>query len=544
MNALPSPPGIAASVRRIARSRPDAEAVVYEGERISFGELDRRVRLLAAQLTARGLRRGDRLAYLGFNSSTLLEALIAAASLGAVFLPVNFRLSGPETSVILTDAGVHTLLAEEGHRALVEQIVSDLPACGRVLIDTDPNVPAADDTGPGWKRLSQLTDGGQDAPEPARVASDDVAVLMYTSGTTGRPKGVVLTHGNLWWNQLNVVSAVGFTPGETTYAAAPMFHIGGLNALTLHTLALGGRVVVRRSFDPAAALADLVEHQVATMFGVPAMYAALARQPGFADADLSSLRAPVVAGAPVPPSLVLEYDEAGLRLQQAWGLTETAPFATFLPPDLATAKPASAGVPMPYCEVRLADPATGEFVDTPDTSGEVVVRGPNVTPGYWHNEEATRAAFRDGWFRSGDIGHMDADGDLYIVDRLKDMIISGGENIYPAEVERVVVEHPAVVDVAVVGAPDPTWGETVVAVVACEEGAAAPTLEELREHCAASLARYKLPRALLVTEAVPRNASGKIDKRHLRNWVGQRVARQGGSPSEARPEPQDAGARA
>lgn len=523
MTATPHPPGIAASVRRIARSRPEARALVYEGTPITYAELDRRAGAFAAELTARGLRRGDRLAYLGFNSATLLETLIAATALGAVFLPVNFRLSAPETAMILTDAGVHTLVVEESHRDLVEQIASELPGVVRILVDTDPHLPAGEAADPGWTRLSHLSDDGAEAPEPARVTTDDVAVLMYTSGTTGRPKGVVLTHGNLWWNQINVISAVGHVPGETTYAAAPMFHIGGLNALTLHTLALGGTVVVRRSFDPATALADLVDHRVATLFGVPAMYAAVARQPGFTDADLSALRAPIVAGAPVPPSLVLEYAERGVRLQQAWGLTETAPFATYLSSDLAPLKPASAGAAMPYSEVRLTDPATGAFVDAPGTTGEVVVRGPNVTPGYWRDEEATGAAFRDGWFRSGDIGHVDADGDLYIVDRLKDMVISGGENVYPAEVERVVIEHPAVTDVAVVGAPDPTWGETVVAVVACEEGAPEPALEEMREHCAASLARYKLPRVLLVTDAVPRNAGGKTDKRLLRTWVERRL---------------------
>ncbi|MBE2997519.1 long-chain-fatty-acid--CoA ligase [Nocardiopsis sp. HNM0947] len=523
MTVTPQPPGIAASVARIAGARPDTTALVYEGDTTTFAELERRTAEFAAGLAAAGLKRGDRIAYLGLNSATLLETLVAATRIGAVFVPVNFRLAAPEVEVVLADAGPRVLVVEEGHRELVEQIVSRLPTPVRVLVDTDPHVPAADPA-PGWERLSRVADSGAGIPAPATVGSDELAVLMYTSGTTGRPKGVVLTHGNLWWNQLNVASAVGHVPGETTYAAAPMFHIGGLNALTLGTLSLGGTVVVRRSFDPAAALTDLTGYRINTVFAVPAMYAAIARQPGFADADLSELRAPVVAGAPVPPSLVLEYEKAGVRLQQAWGLTETAPFATFLPPHLSSKKPASAGTAMPYGQVRLVDPATGTPVTGPGAAGEVEVRGPNVTPGYWHNEEATRAAFRDGWFRSGDIGHVDADGDLFIVDRLKDMVISGGENVYPAEVERVLVEHPRVTDAAVVGRPDPDWGERVVAVVSCTGSGPEPTLEEVREHCGHSLARYKLPRSLLVTDAVPRNASGKLDKRHLREWVSRQEA--------------------
>jgi fatty-acyl-CoA synthase len=255
---------------------------------------------------------------------------------------------------------------------------------------------------------------------------------------------------------------------------------------------------------------------VNTFFAVPSMFAALARVPGFAEADLSALRSSIVAAAPVPPQLILDYADRGILLQQAWGLTETAPFATYLPATLTREKAGSVGAPMPYTEVCLVDPVTGARIDEAGTRGEVWVRGPNVTRGYWNNPEGTRAAFDDaGWFRTGDVAHRDDDGYYYVVDRLKDMIISGGENVYPAEVERVLAACPGVLDAAVIGVPDPTWGETVQAVLTCEPGTAL-TLEELREFAGRHLARYKLPTRLLVVPELPRNASGKLVKAELR----------------------------
>jgi fatty-acyl-CoA synthase len=249
------------------------------------------------------------------------------------------------------------------------------------------------------------------------------------------------------------------------------------------------------------------------------MYSALTRAPGFATADLSTLRSAIVAGAPVPPQLIRNYEEHGILLQQAWGLTETAPFACYLPAGLTAQKAGSTGVPMPYTQIRIVDPATGAGVQDADTRGEICVRGPNVTPGYWNNPEATRAAFDDaGWFHSGDIAHRDKDGFYYIVDRLKDMIISGGENVYPAEVERVLAAYPGVLEAAVIGVPHPKWGETVLAVLTCEPGTA-PTLEEVRAFTGGHLARYKLPTQVLIAEQLPRNGSGKLVKSELRRWV-------------------------
>ncbi|MFK0154740.1 long-chain fatty acid--CoA ligase [Streptomyces sp. NPDC090493] len=500
--------------------QPAASALIYEDREISAPELAGAAQALATGLAELGLRRGDRIAYLGLNSVTFFQTLIAATHIGAVFVPVNFRLAADEVRHILTDSGAHTLVVEEGHRELAESVLSELPVRRHVLVDTDPACPAAVAPPAVWTPLSELLRrGGGSAPEPVELYDDDLAALMYTSGTTGRPKGVMLTHGNLWWNAVNVDSVVDTRPDDVNLAVAPLFHIGGLNALTLRTLLRGGTVVLRRGFDPAQCLEDLVHHRVTTCFAVPAMYTALARIPGFAEADLSALRSAIVAGAPVAPQLIRDYADQGVLLQQAWGLTETAPFATYLPAGLTMEKAGSAGAPMPYTEVCLANPATGARIHDADTRGEMCVRGPNVTPGYWNNPQATRAVFDDaGWFHTGDIAYRDKDGLYYLVDRLKDMIISGGENIYPAEVERVLAACPGVLEAAVLGVPDPKWGETVLAVLTCEPGAVL-TLDDVREFAGRHLARYKLPTRLMLVEQLPRNASGKLAKGELRQWA-------------------------
>ncbi|HZK32024.1 MAG TPA: AMP-binding protein, partial [Corynebacterium sp.] len=350
------------------------------------------------------------------------------------------------------------------------------------------------------------------------LVMSDLALLLFTSGTTGLPKGVQLTFGNLWWNSANVDTMVDSRPGDTTLAAAPLFHVGALNSFVIRSFYRGNTAVIHRTFDPAQVFRDVEKYRIASTFLVPAQLQAMHDHPDFDDTDLSSLRAIICAGAPVPASLIRRYLDKGQIVQQAWGLTETSPFATYLPPRMTEEKLGSCGIPMPYTQVKLVDPETGEEIREPGRTGEMWVNGPNVATGYWNNPEATQQAYTAGWFHSGDLGHVDEDGYYYIVDRLKDMIISGGENVYPAEVERVLAECEGLRQSAVVGVPDPKWGESVVAVVEAAPGVE-PTLELLQEHCQRHLARYKLPRRIVVVEQIPRNTAGKIDKLKVRDIV-------------------------
>ncbi|MBL7487655.1 long-chain fatty acid--CoA ligase [Frankia sp. AgB1.9] len=510
----------AAAVHRNARVQPDSVAIRYAGGDLTFAGLDDRCARLATVLADGGVGTGDRVAYLGLNSPSFLVTMLAAHRLGAIFVPINFRLAEPELHGVLRSSGAATIVCEEGHRTVLEAVRDGTALKRFLLVDDDPEVPATPGQSEGWEPWSVLLARALPTAQLAARRFDDPAVIMFTSGTTGLPKGVVLTHGNIWWNAINVDTQLDTRRGDVTHAAAPIFHVGALNSFVIRTLVRGGTVVLRRAFDPGGFLRDLVTFRVNSFFAVPTMLAALARLPGVFDADLSALRAIVVAGAPVPPSLVEQYADHGIWLQQAWGLTETAPFATHLPVERTLDKLGSAGIAMPHTEVRVVEPATNTPI-APGTAGEIVVRGPNVTPGYWENPEATAAAFDDeGWFHSGDIGYLDDDGYLFIVDRLKDMIISGGENVYPAEVERALADMPGLADVAIVGAVDAQWGETVVAVVAVSANAAV-SLDAVREHAAARLARYKLPRQLMVVETVPRNATGKLDKVAVRRILAE-----------------------
>lgn len=499
---------------------PDEQVLTYGDRTWTYREFQADVTAFARALHAEGVERGDRVCYLGFNSSTFLIQMFAVWWLGAVFVPMNFRLPPREIAPLVQRADPKVVITEPSHLEHAEAVVAAGVRSLFVLVDSDDLVPAPDQIPAPLIRLTQLLTTHEEVslPELAHVDPDELAILMFTSGTTGIPKGVQLTFGNVWWNSVNVDSLVDTRRGDHNLAVAPMFHIGGLNALTIRSMVRGGHTLVRRNFDPGETLADIESFAVNQTFLVPAMVGALSQHPHFENHDLSSLRALICAGAPMPPSLIDIFKHKQVPVQQAWGLTETAPFATYLPTELTHAKAGSCGIPMPYTEVRIADPATGEVITEPGVSGEMQVRGPNVTPGYYQDAEVTAAAFSDDWFRTGDIGHLDEDGFFFIVDRLKDMIITGGENVYPAELERVLAEMPGVLDVAVVGQADEKWGEAVVAVLTCRDGVE-PTVEEVRDFCSQYLARYKLPKKVLVIGEIPRSGSGKLMKREVRDIV-------------------------
>lgn len=516
----------AAGVARQAFFFPTQEAVVYGEQTYTYQELVDSVRALTKMLIAQGVKENDRVAYLGLNSFSFLESMLASWWIGAVHVPLNFRLAPGEVSDLLTRSAPKVLLVEQTHQNVIDamQNLDELSqSMTMVMIDEDPQVPVTETLPAQYTRLSELRAAAQNEnlDEPVERNDADLAMLMFTSGTTGSPKGVQLTHGNIWWNSVNVDSLVDTRRGDTNLAVAPLFHIGGLNALTIRCMVRGGRTVIRRNFDPRQVLKDIEDYQVNQAFLVPAMLGAMQQTEEFEKYDISSLRALICAGAPVPPILLSQYQHKGVDVQQAWGLTETAPFATYLPSELTHAKPGSCGIPMPYTEVKIVDPATMQEVSEDGQTGEMWVKGPNVTLGYWKNQEATDNAFHEGWFRSGDIGYRDEDGYLYIVDRLKDMIISGGENVYPAEVERALTGFPGLTDIAVVGVPDEKWGERVVAVISCKPGVK-PSVDEIRAYAESHLARYKLPKEIVLTEDVPRNGAGKLDKVAIRSLVSTR----------------------
>jgi len=502
--------GLAEWLTRRAGRVPRQPALTCDGVTWTYAELIERIERFSKVLAAHGVQPGMRVGYLGFNDPMTVVVLWAAARLGAICVLLNFRLSGPELAFVIEDAGVHTLVVGEEHVAVIDSVRPQLH-CTHYL--------HRGAGAPGWASADALMAAarvdGTPVPPAEPVRASDVAVIMYTSGTTGHPKGAMLTHGNFWANNLNETLLWDMVSTDVTLNFAPMFHVGGLLCATMSTLFMGGHLVLQRGFDAAAAMQAITQYRVTVTFGVPAMLLFISQHPDFAAADLRSLRLVAVGGAPMPEPLLRLYAARGVPVHQGYGMTETTSMISFLSPDRATDKLGSCGTPAMLTEVKLID-AAGEPVTTPGTAGEICVRGANVMPGYWQRPDATAAAFtRDGWFRSGDVGYRDAEGFLFICDRLKDMVISGGENVYPAEVESVLYDHPDIAEVAVIGAPDERWGERVVAVVATKPGQTL-TLDGLQAFAATRLARYKLPRELRLVDALPRNPTGKVLKQLLR----------------------------
>ena len=489
---------------------PHRRALTFEGRTWNYGEFQDRIDRCAAVLRDGGTRSGDRVGYLGLNHPDFLVTMFAAARLGAIFVPLNFRLTGPELEFIVNDAGCHTLVADSAHQAVLDSVRDQLRT-RRFL--------GVEGAAEGWDDYDALVGASEPIDGIQPVNPEEPAVIMYTSGTTGLPKGAMLTHANFWWNNTAAMHAQDVLESDVSLVFAPLFHIGGLNVTTLAAMQRGAEIVLHRSFDPTAALEDVPRYGVTTIFGVPAMFLFISQHPAFNDADLTSIRMLVCGGAPVPEPLMKLYAGRGIPINQGYGLTETTPTVTFLTSEFGMEKIGSAGKPPMFVDVRIVD-ADGGVITEPGEKGEVCVKGPNVMRGYWNRPEATAAAIdTQGWFHTGDVGYLDADGFLYIADRVKDMVISGGENVYPAEVESVLFEHPAITEVAVIGLPDERWGEAVTAVATVVAGEEL-TLDQLRDFAGERLARYKLPTRLHVIEEIPHNASGKVLKRELRDTFG------------------------
>jgi fatty-acyl-CoA synthase len=466
-------------IRDRARATPERVAVDYEDRRVTYGELDAGSDALAAGFLEAGLRRGDRVATLTGNTPEHVQVLFACAKAGLVLLPLSWRLSPPELRYQLDDAEPSLLLVEDEYH--------DLAAAT------------------GWSSEPLRGGAGIGCQTPdVEVADDDGLLLIYTSGTTGKPKGALLTHANCFWTNLSLDLATPMDADDVVLQVLPQFHCGGWNVQPLLAWWKGAKVVLERGFEAGRVLELVERKRVTTIMGVPAVYLFLAQHPRFAEADLSSLQRAVVGGAPMPEALLETWAARGITVVQGYGLTEAAPNVLCLPPEDAARRVGFAGKPYPFVDVALSD------------EGELLVRGPNVFPGYWRNPEATRAAFTDdGMLRTGDIAERDDEGFYRIKGRLKDMYISGGENVYPAEVEAVLHEHERVADAAVVGVPDERWGEVGAAYVVAEgvsEG-------ELVEWCSARLAGFKVPRSVHFVDEIPRNAMGKVQKQELRQEI-------------------------
>ena len=463
------------TIDRILRDRARATPRRIAVDGWTYADLDRR-----SDEIARCLERGSRVSTLTRNSPEHVAVLFGCAKAGAILHPISWRLAPAEIAYQLDDADPAVFLVED-----------ELGELADAALDLAATSPAR-----------ELSERG----EPSAPEDDDPLLLVYTSGTTGKPKGALLTHANCFWTNLSFDLATGISGHDVVLQVLPQFHVGGWNVQSILAWWKGARVVLERSFDAARALELIESEQVTTMMGVPANYLLMAEAPGFATADLSSLRLAVVGGAPMPVPLLDTWAERGIEIVQGYGLTEAAPNVLCLPPEDARRKAGSAGKPYPYVECRIA------------ADGELLVRGPNVFAGYWRNPEASAAAFRDGWLLTGDVAERDDEGNYTLRGRIKELVVSGGENVYPAEVEAVLHDHRAVVEAAVVGVPDERWGEVCVAYVVTR----APLDEaELRAHCTERLARFKVPKAFHTVEALPRNSLGKVVKSEL----GQAVAR-------------------
>ena len=474
-----------------ARTTPDRIAIRFLGGELTYEALDRCATRLAAGLAARGLERGDRLATLTGTSPDHVATFFACARLGVALQPISWRLAPPEVGFQLADAEPSLLLASAEHEELARAAGTHI----EIARIGDPTLEADGD----------VDDVGQD---------QDPLLLVYTSGTTGKPKGALLTHANCFWTNLSFDRTAGLRDDDVVLQVLPQFHAGGWNVQPLLAWWKGATVVLEPAFDSARTLRTIADQGVTTMMGVPATYLFLSQEPGFAEADLSSLRLAVVGGAPMPESLLHRWMERGVEIVQGYGLTEAAPNVLCLPPGEARRKLGFAGKPYPHVDVALRDPDGGELLDGPAV-GELVVRGPNVFAGYWRNPAATKAAFADGWLLTGDIAERDAEGFYRIVGRIKELVVSGGENVYPAEIEAVLAEHDAVLEAAVVGVPDERWGEACAAFVVIREDVPA-TEQDLRRHCGERLARFKVPKLFTFVGALPRSSMGKVLKDDLR----------------------------
>ncbi len=487
---------------------PAKIAIRFPGRDLSYGDFAALIERLASALAASGVKRGDCVAFLGFNSPELLALFLASARLGALFMPLNWRLAGPEHSQMLLDCPPKVLFVEPDFLVQTRGIGDAL--AGITLVAT---AGAAE----GWTTWDEfLARGTAPAPRDPAVGGDTPLLICYTSGSTGKPKGVLLSQRAIEVNAANSEDMHELTAGDIILNTLPLFHVGGLNNLTTPGLRAGCTLVLHPRFDPELTFDALEAEGITLTVLVPAQLDMMMANRRWASADFSRLRMITTGSTIVPRHVIQAVHDKGVPLAQVYGSTETCPIAAYLKAGDAMRKAGSTGRVGKHCQLRVVDGA-GNDVE-PGITGEIWIKGDNLMSGYWRAPEATAAVLADGWFRSGDMGHLDPDGYLFVDGRGKDMIISGGENIYPAEIENLLIESPDIAEASVIGRPDPRWGEIVVAVVVPKENRELSP-EQVLKLLEGRIARFKHPREVVLVKALPKTALGKVRKEDVRHMV-------------------------
>lgn len=494
-----------------ARSAPDKTALIdlASGRTYSYAQMNDRVGRVAAHLLSLGVKPGDRVGFLNMNSTDVMEMILGAWRIGAASLALNWRLTAPELDFIINDSKPDVIFLDDGFAELAAELRKTTSVEHWIVTDGLGGPSAYE---------KALTAAEPLLSKPLQQPLEDMAILMYSSGTTGRPKGVIITHEMLFFAATNAAAMSGIDGHSVNLATMPLFHIGGINVFACPVLYAGGCSVIQRAFEPGETLDAFsnADFAISHYIGVPAIFNALKMHPKNPETDFSRLKTVLAGAEAVPDALVQWWYERGVVIQEGYGMTETTASSCILPRQDVPAMVGSCGKALMHCEMKIAR-EDGSDAD-PGELGEIWMRGPVITPGYWNRPEANAESFVDGWFRSGDIGKQDENGYFYVEDRMKDMYISGGENVYPAEIENILYELDQIAEVAVIGVEDSKWGEVGCAVVALKDGHSLE-MAQIAGHVEGRLARFKQPVHMTLVDALPRNATGKVLKFELRKTV-------------------------